>query len=130
MSDEYDWKLQLCKKKEDRKASCFISPDGRWFNVGYGDHWAFTKAVMKEVYGRDYGGLYSEVKIAIDGDFRKLEEELYEKGWVWVHDDIMSGTMVRGRMNEKQYKVLKESFGNARLMRGWTIDMLYHEQRG
>jgi len=128
---KYKWKTKLVKKKEDRDSNCFVSPAGEWYNVEFGDHWAFTKAVMEDVYHQDYGGPYEAVKLAMNGvERRKVEQELYEKGWVWVHDDVFSGTIVSGRMNARQHKVLKESFGDKMLFRGWTIDSLYYENRG
>ena len=128
---KYKWKSKLVKLKKDRQASCFVSPTGEWYNVEFGDHWAFTKAVMEDVYHQDYGGPYDGVRMSMDAEQRrKVESELYEKGWVWVHDDIFSGTIVRGRINARQHKVLKESFGNQRLFRGTTIDSLYYEHRG
>jgi hypothetical protein len=124
--EEYDWKGKKVSRKEDREAGCFVSPEGDWYNVDFGDHWEFTKAVLKERYGRSYGTPVEEVRLILDGKAREIEKELYELGWVWVHCDPMSGVLVRGRMNERQHAVLKEYFKDTRLFRGWTIDALYY----
>jgi len=124
-TSSYDWRSKLCKKKEEREASCFISPQGDWYNIPFAEHWEFTRTVLEEVYHQTYGG-----KVFFEpGGKRKVEQELYERNWIWVHDDPFSGTIVQGRINAKQHKALKEFFGDTRLFRGWTIDMLYHEQR-
>ena len=114
---DYEW--IEAKTKAERKASCHISPCGRWYNVLFGEHFLFTKAVAKQIYG--YKGR----------DEIEAENILKEKGWLWIHDDIMNGTIVNNqkKMNLNQYKILKESFGNQPLFRGWTIDAMYDEAR-
>lgn len=121
-----DWKDLKVLDKAKREPNCFISPEGDWYNVEFGLHWEFTKSVLTDLYGIDnYGSAY-----IIDGNSRVREDskELHDRGWVWVHDDIMSGTIITGRMNGRQHKILKEFFGDTRLFRGWTVDQLYYQQ--
>lgn len=125
---DLDWKSLKVERPDEREVSCFVSPSGEWYNVSYGQHWEFCKAVLKDLYGQSYGTPVQEVNMFLDGGQRVVETELYERGWVWVHADIMCGTTVHGRMNEKQHKVLKEFFGDSLLFRGWTIDKLYYEK--
>lgn len=125
---DIDWKSLKVDRPDEREVSCFVSPSAEWYNVDYGQHWEFCKAVLKDLYGQSYGTPIEELRMLNNGGQRVVENELHERGWVWVHADPMVGVVVRGRMNEKQHKVLKEFFGDERLFRGWTIDKLYYEK--
>lgn len=119
MLEDCDWKAHEVKAKDERKASCHVSPDGKWYNVAFAHHFKFTIAIAKQLYG--YKG----------SNDREAEKIIMKKGWIWITDDFIHGTVVHNskKMSLEQYKVLKESFGNQPLFRGWTIDALYDEAR-
>ena len=107
---------------KDRDRSCWVSPDGKWYNVPFGDHQVFAYYVLKEKYP-------NALK---DGHFNGNEGDILSNiGWIFFHHDIAFGTIFHIKhMTEKQYKVLLEFFGDERLMRGWTINALWAEHRG
>jgi len=123
---DYDWKS--CKvKAKDRHASCMISPEGDWYNIETGDH-----AIFAYHYLLDQG-----MKVTGEGTFIKdkpdpakaLDYLIGILGWIYVEDDWGNGTVIQGRMKERQYTVLKAYFKDNLLFRGWTVEGLYQEQR-
>jgi len=115
------WRSREAKRKKDRKASSWISPDGKWYNIPFCDHQMFAYYVIKD--------LYPEHK---DVSFDKAGDVLVKNGWILIQSTWATGTILRGwkKMTPKQYKVLYATFGNEPLFRGWTIALLYRESKG
>lgn len=119
------WQSVEAKTSEERERSCWVSPDGKWYNVPHAEHATFAKFVADD--------LYPELKKSkfLGIAFDEAGKILADKGWVLVFHNIYDGTIMRGyqKMNMKQYKVLQEFFGNERLFRGWTIRALWERAR-
>jgi len=123
------WRSLEAKTKKKREASCWVSPDGKWYNVPYCEHQIFAYYVFRE--------LYPEMKEAKDilasgVDFQNAGDILRNKGWILIESTWAFGIILRGykNMTAKQYRVLYEYFGNQKLFRGWTIPLLYREKKG
>lgn len=120
------WQSREAKKEQDRKRSCWISPDGKWYNVSFCDHQIFAFYVFRDLYPemKHEGGLCV--------DFENAGDILKKKGWIIIHHDWGSGTWIQGwkNMTAKQYKVLYAFFKDEKLFRGWTISLLYREKKG
>ncbi len=112
------WKIAEVKAKEDRERSCWIAPDGTWYNVPFADHEVFAEEVVKTLFPKES-----------PKDFRDSGAILLSHGWLDIHHDWMVGTVVTGskKMSKQQFDVLYEFFGDEMLFRGWTIPQLYAE---
>lgn len=121
-----NWRERLAKNKKDREADCAVSPTGEWYNVGGRYHQSFIEAVAFDMYPKEAAKVKKAKGYGVDYD-----NILLEHGWIWVSDDLGTGTLVHHRkMNEIQRDVLGESFGFDRpLFRGWTINAMYDEAR-
>lgn len=119
------WQSREAKKNKKRECSCWISPDGKWYNVPYCEHQMFAYYVVKDIYSE-------ELTDHIGKDFQNAGDVLVKRGWILIHPDYGFGTLIRGwkQMTPKQYKVLYAYFKNQRLFRGWTIPLLYREKKG
>jgi hypothetical protein len=119
----FGWQCFEIKKPKNRDGNCWVSPDGKWYNVGPVNHQMFAYYVMLELEGITEEERYRDIRDRLEnaGDY------LIKHGWIYIEDTWMTGTILRGyqKMTEKQYKVLKESFGNQRLFRGWTIRAMW-----
>ena len=117
------WRFAECKIKSKRDTNCWISPDGKWYNVGVCNHTVFAYYVMKETHPRSD----NDMMHFLTEDFENAGKELLGLGWIYVEDTFATGTIVRGyqNMTEKQYRVLLQTFGNRPLFRGWTIKAMW-----
>lgn len=119
------WKSVEAKTLEERERSCWVSPDGKWYNVPFSEHMTFAKFVTDD--------LFPEIeKSEFLGEcLEEANKILIDKGWILIFHNIMDGTILRGypKMNMKQYKVLQEFFGDERLFRGWTVRALWERAR-
>lgn len=119
------WRSFEAKRKKDRKRSCWVSPDGKWYNVAFSDHQLFAFHVFRDLYPKEKSGLNCV-------DFDNAGDVLKKKGWICIQHTWAFGTIVQGwkNMTLKQYKVLYAYFKNEKLFRGWTIPLLYREKKG
>ena len=119
------WRSFEAKTKKDRSPSCWISPEGKWYNVPVAYHTIFAYRVVKELKHINEG----EELIHVVEIMRMAGDVLVrEYKWILVEDDYFGcGIILRGyqHMSKAQYKVLKESFGDQRLFRGWTIKAMW-----
>ena len=114
-----NWRERLVKTPESRKDNCWISPRGEWYNCDPTDHEEFAESVCLDLYGKEY-------------DLRHAGENLvWEHEWIYVSSNLFEGTHVRGQqhMTPDQYMVLKEHWGDTRMFRGWTVDMMWAESK-
>jgi len=117
------WRSFEIKKKKDREPSCWISPDGKWYNVPVAFHGTFAWHVVKDLKSISDEDLLKYDIIGKAGDILVREFK-----WIMIEDDYFGcGTIVRGyqNMSEAQYKVMKEFFGNKPLFRGWTVRAMW-----
>jgi len=117
------WKSLEAKTKDKKENSCWVSPDGKWYNVPFAEHQTFAFYVLKEL--KPPVG-YKEELNQID----KAGDLLSEMGWILVHDDVAFGTIIHNseNMTRQQFNVLYEHFKETILFRGWTIKSLWKER--
>ena len=114
---EKGWRSLEAKKSNDKKASCWVSPNGEWYNCGFAGHPIFAKYVIKELYPSQ-----------MPEDTEGCNLVLIKIGWIAVYDDPFTGTIVRlQKMSEKQFKTLYAFFGDEPLFRFNTIRSLYNQ---
>jgi len=118
------WRSLEAKTKKKKERSCWINPEGHWYNCPFAEHQIFAYYVVKDIYKEECN---EEGHSGID--FENAGDILRKEGWILIHHDPFTGTVINGfrNMNIKQYKVLYAYFGNERLFRGWTITLLYKE---
>jgi hypothetical protein len=113
----WGWKVLESPSKKKRRVSCWVSPEGKWYNVPFSHHNIFALYVCKELFPKENLGCLEDGGPSI----------LLKNGWISVYHDVYTGTVLRGyqRMNAKQYKELLSFFGDERLFRGWTIRAMW-----
>ena len=116
------WRWFEEKDPEKWETSAFVDPEGRWFNVPFADHFRFAEYVIA-----DLKHLTTDERLHLD--LNAVSDEVVKMGWLLIHSEPMTGINVYGsdHMTMKQYRALKKHFGNMRLFRGWTIDMLWKD---
>jgi hypothetical protein len=116
---DFNWRKQLSHDLEDRRANCWISPNGEWYNVSPTEHEEFAVMVCKDIYGEEL-------------DYRKAGEILkWRHEWIYVSSNYYEGTHVHGskHMSPDQYMLLKEYWGDTLLFRMWTIQRMWEESK-
>jgi len=115
------WRGLEAKTKEEKRRSCWIAPKGEWFNVLFAEHTIFAIYVLEDLYPAEYP----------KDDLSESGVILRKKGWILVHDDWASGTILYGweNMTPDQYIVLYDFFGDEPLFRGWTIKRFWERAK-
>jgi len=122
LSEYGEWKT-FKTKKSDRKTSCWIDPDGNWYNVPWSEHHRFAHHVLKDVMSMTW-------EEWLNYDLHKVTDTLvFDHGWIMIQESARSGIVVQGfkHMNKKQYGVLHSYFRDTPLFRGWTVKLLWYE---
>jgi hypothetical protein len=100
-----DWKQCEARTQKDRLPGCFISPDGRWYNVDYGFHASFSWSVIQEIYPDKYDRL-QHYREPLSGP-----DLLCSFGWIRVYyrdGPIRTSALLINKPNEIQLKALKQ----------------------
>jgi hypothetical protein len=113
----FGWCELEARTKKGRERSAWISPEGKWYNVPFGDHNIFALYVCQELFPKEEMGILDD----------RGPEVLVKNGWIRIYHDWVSGTIIRGyqHMNKEQYEELLSFFGEERLFRGWTVRAMW-----
>jgi hypothetical protein len=116
------WRFYEEKDPDKWENSAFIDPQGRWYNVPWTEHFMFAEYVIQDIRR-----LTDEQRRHLD--LHSVSDDLVKEGWLLLASSLMDGIIVNGctHMTMKQYRALRKHFGNMRLFRGWTIDLLWKE---
>ncbi len=100
-----------------------IKPNGEKIEVDFAEHEKTAREIIEDEYPKQK---IRKTGLGLD---LCLDTLVFDLGYVAIHDDAFSGTVIQGeKWTKRQYFTLKRLYGDSMLFRGWTVDLLYKEQ--
>jgi len=120
---KFDPEIYRAKTNKEKMDDCWISPDGKWYNIGLGLHQSFAYRIFYMINPPKPDGELHHMTEYED----KATKIIIDKGWMMIERDIGYGITFRGyqNMTRAQYNTLLVYFGDTKLFRGWTIRGLW-----